>query len=318
MNPAYSVIFFTVATGAGYGLLLWLAVAYLCDWWLPGTSGDLSGRLALVAGVALVGSGLLSSTLHLGHPERSWRAMSQWRSSWLSREGVLAIVCFVPIVAFVAGWWFGPEMIVMMRAGAIGIVVLALATVFSTAMIYTSLKPVPRWCSRWVPVTYLMFCLASGAILATLFASLGATVPRGVLAGASLLLVLAWLIKIGYWRQIDGAGATSTVGTATGLGHFGQISMLESPHTSANYVLKEMGFSVARKHAMKLRRIALIAGSVVPVVSIVVAAATGGFLQTGLLILASAGALLGLVVERWLFFAEAQHVVTLFYGAQQA
>jgi DMSO reductase anchor subunit len=34
--------------------------------------------------------------------------------------------------------------------------------------------------------------------------------------------------------------------------------------------------------------------------------------------LAVASAALGLVVERWLFFAEAKHTVTLYYGAQAA
>ena len=93
MHPALSVILFTTASGAGYGLLALLG--------LFGAQrravGGAAVRLGRVRGVAgLVTVGLLSSTLHLGHPERAWRAFSQWRSSWLSREGVLAVFTFLP------------------------------------------------------------------------------------------------------------------------------------------------------------------------------------------------------------------------------
>ncbi|MGE0726177.1 MAG: DmsC/YnfH family molybdoenzyme membrane anchor subunit, partial [Alphaproteobacteria bacterium] len=93
MHPALSVIVFTTASGAGYGLLALLGL--LAPFGLVPAStwfGLAATGLALVA----VAGGLLSSTLHLGHPERAWRAMSQWRSSWLSREGLAAVVSFFP------------------------------------------------------------------------------------------------------------------------------------------------------------------------------------------------------------------------------
>ena len=89
MQPAYSVIFLTTATGTGYGLLALLGILR--------ATGDLPddrafGVFALGLALALISAGLLASTAHLGRPERAWRALSQWRSSWLSREGVLAII----------------------------------------------------------------------------------------------------------------------------------------------------------------------------------------------------------------------------------
>src|SRR6266404_7452727 len=102
MTPAISVIFFTVSSGAGYGLLILLGIfasfgALPADRWF----GFTAFALALTA----ITAGLLASTLHLGHPERAWRAFSQWRSSWLSREGVASLSTFPPAMVFAALWW---------------------------------------------------------------------------------------------------------------------------------------------------------------------------------------------------------------------
>src|SRR5436190_21342228 len=97
MNPAYSVILFTTASGAGYGLL---ALLGLVGFNHGPASSFIFGLVALVIALGLITVGLLSSTFHLGHPERAWRAFSQWRSSWLSREGVAAVLTYVPAVLF--------------------------------------------------------------------------------------------------------------------------------------------------------------------------------------------------------------------------
>ena len=101
MHPAYSVIFFTTATGAGYGLLAPFGLAAGFGL-LPADFGFALAGTAMA--YVLIVAGLLSSTFHLGHPERAWRALSQWRSSWLSREGVLAIAAFGPTGLFAYGW----------------------------------------------------------------------------------------------------------------------------------------------------------------------------------------------------------------------
>src|SRR4051812_3263486 len=93
MHPAYSVIFFTSASGGGY-LLLALLGLFGALGILP--ADPVLGVVGFGLGFGMVTAGLLSSTFHLGHPERAWRAFSQWRSSWLSREGVLSLASFVP------------------------------------------------------------------------------------------------------------------------------------------------------------------------------------------------------------------------------
>ncbi len=98
----------------------------------------------------------------------------------------------------------------------------------------------------------------------------------------------------------------------------GQLSLLKPPHTGSNYLLDEMGFRLARKHALKLRRIALGAGFAAPLALTLAALALPAVPATLAALLAAASATAGVLVERWLFFAEAKHTVTLYYGASAA
>jgi len=315
VHPSLSVIFFTTASGAGYGLLALLGVLAPFGL-LPADSRF--GLVALALALAAITAGLLSSTLHLGQKQRAWRAFSQWRSSWLSREGVAAVVTYLPAGLFGIGWVFLGS---VSKAAGVLAALGAVATVYCTSMIYRSLKPVPRWHNGWVVPNYLALALMTGLLwLAPVLQAFGARPEPGKLVPVLvpvLVLVsiaLAAVLKLGYWRFIDDAPATSTAGSATGLGRLGTVRLFEAPHTSENYLLKEMGFSIARKHAAKLRRIAIGLGFGLPFLLSLVP-----FLAPGLPALAAtfAAAILGtagVFVERWLFFAEARHAVTLYYG----
>ena len=311
MDPAYSVILFTSSSGAGYGLIAWLAFTRLSGMW------QLSPTAAIVAclvALALITTGLLSSTFHLGHPERAWRAFTQWRSSWLSREGVFAIVTSPAALVFTAGWvWHAiPENIMNLAAAAT--LALSLITVISTGMIYASLKTIPRWNNHWVVPVYVALAIASGGLLFTIALAVSGAANQPTLVLMVAVLLLSWSTKWAYWRFIDRQEPVSTTGTATGLGHLGKVNQLEAPHTSENYLLKEMGFTVARKHATKLRRMALNLGLLLPGIFLVLAGVSDGMAQLVLLAIGMSLGLAGIVVERWLFFAEARHAVTLFYG----
>lgn len=317
MHPARSVIFFTTASGAGYGMLVWLALGAAFGW-LPG-----SQWFALVAfglGLALVITGLLSSTFHLGHPERAWRALSQWRTSWLSREGVAAIVTFLPTGLFAFLWViFGINSGLSLAIGLIG-AACSLVTVVTTAMIYQSLRAIPAWHTPWTMAGYLALSLTTGAIIVAFLAFAWGFAAAAAMAGVALAgLAASLLIKLAYWSAIDNAQATSTAESATGLGQFGKVRLLEPPHSGTNYLMREMGFQIARKHAGRLRQIVLIGGFLVPSMLMILAILAGpgaaGIVATGV---ALALTTIGVAVERWLFFAQARHVVTLYYGQQAA
>lgn len=307
MHPAPSIILFTTLSGFGYGLAFVLGLGLL-DPAAPAT------KIAWVAALALIAGGLSSSTLHLGNPRRAWRAFSQWRSSWLSREGVMAVVTFLPLV--VSAWLCVIEGRYLLLPGLVGSA-LCLCTVFCTAMIYASLRSVQAWHTPLTPLCYLLFSLAGGCVAASFFALCGAGGARPLSAPAVLLLAAAWIAKWFWRRRMLAMHPLSSPETATGLGPLGRVRLLERPHMTENYLTKEMGFRVARKHAAKLWRLALLSGAAVPVVLLVLLAATGS--QAGIpAALVAAMALIacfgGLLVERWLFFAEARHAVMNYYG----
>jgi DMSO reductase anchor subunit len=310
MDPAYSIIVFTTASGAGYGLLALVALLAIGGA-LPPTTG--LGLVALGAPAALIAAGLSSSTLHLGRPERALGAFSQWRSSWLAREGVAAVATLAPLGFFGIGWVFFNDVggIFAWMAGAC--VLLALLTVSCTAMIYASLKPIRQWRNGFVLPGYLALSLYSGSLLLVLLTRmLGAYRPAFALL-AGILLGVAWAIKWGYWRHIDAAPAQVNLGAASGLGRLGEVRLLEAPHTEANFVMREMGCAIARAHARKLRIVAHVALFLAPLVLLGILAAGAPPLAMLAAGLAALSAAVGLAVERWLFFAEARHVSMLFY-----
>lgn len=315
MHPAFSVIVFTVASGAGYGLLFVLALLIAFGALAP---AFWTGFVGFGVALALITAGLLSSFLHLGRPERAWRAFSQWRSSWLSREGVLAVLTYIPggLLALLFTF-FDPSRGVLLVLG-LASAVCAVVTVIATGMIYRSLKPIRAWYNAYVVPGYLVLGLATGLLLANGLALIFAPgIATSLQIVSALALLAAAATKFLYWRYIDAMPAFSTAESATGLGDWGKVRLFEAPHTQENYLNKEMGFRIARKHAAKLRLIALIGGWVIPALVVLVSLALPMALALSAAIVAVALGLAGTLVERWLFFAEAKHTVTLYYGADK-
>ncbi|MHB2265525.1 dimethyl sulfoxide reductase anchor subunit family protein [Aliihoeflea sp. PC F10.4] len=309
MHPALSIIVFTTLSGLGYGLAALLGVG-LFD---PAALGTKFGH---VLALMLIGGGLVSSTLHLGNPQRAWRALSQWKTSWLSREGVMAILTFVPLTISAYAAIFMDRYLIL--PGVIGAVLCAI-TVYCTAMIYGSLKTVQMWSQRLTPAVYLLLSLAGGATLGTIFAATGAASVTMLAGLAILALVAAWLVKRRWRVEGRALAPLSTPESATGLGSIGKVRLFERPHVNDNYLTREMGFQVARKHADKLFAIAILLGGLVPaglLVLAVLATATMGPGLTAFLaaLLAFLSHYAGVFVERWLFFAEARHAVMNYYG----
>lgn len=316
MQPAYSVIFFTAFSGLGFGMVMVAGALALAGYLVPDPAFALV-TMALALGTAA--AGLMSSALHLGHPERAWRAFSQWRTSWLSREGVLSISVFPPAVLFALGWAFGGLAAPWTWAGALA-ALLAFATVIATGMIYQSLPTIRAWAQPLVTPGYIVLALASGslwlAVLARVFGldnTLIDTLPIAT-------LIVAWAVKASYWWGLDRLAPGPTPASATGLGGSEtNVRLLEAPHTQENFVMREMGYRVARRHARRLRFWAQALAFLLPLVMTAFALSVPERSAIGLaaMVIAGSSAMLGILIERWLFFAEARHVVTLYYGAPQ-
>ena len=310
MHPAFSVIFFTTLSGLGYGLWIWSSVLLLS---IRDSNSAAMHFALLLAGAVPIVAGLLSSTLHLGKPLRSWRAFSQWRTSWLSREGLLAVACFLPWLAIASTAVFGTHALGFLEPWLLAALVLgSVATVYCTAMIYASLKPSPAWTHPAVVPVYLGFALLTGGLVC-MAATAHTDSPAEFRVLLLLLLAVALAVaKRRYWHDIDLGRLPATRASALGLPEDRKASVFERPHTEANYLTTEMGYVLARKHSAKLRRIALALFAGVPVLACVF---TLVFPAAGTVVFSVAAlcALLGGIVERWLFFAEAKHLVTLYY-----
>jgi DMSO reductase anchor subunit len=310
VHPAPSIIVFTTLTGIGYGMLAWIGLLAPIGV-LPGSPsfGASTVGLALV----FITAGLLASTLHLGHPERAWRAISQWRSSWLSREGVAALATYVPAVLFAGLWLFGSTGALWSALGVLAAVGSAI-TVLCTSMIYHSLKPIRQWRNRFVVPNYLVLAAMTGAVwvaaLVALFSGLS-PLAEVLLAG---LVIAAVALKLAYWRSIDASKPDVSLASATGLPAGRPLRPLDPPHTEENYLLKEMGYRIARRHAAKLRHIALALGFAAPLAALAIAWLLGdGAASAALAFVGALATTAGVFIERWLFFAEATHTVSLYY-----
>ncbi|WP_281968421.1 dimethyl sulfoxide reductase anchor subunit family protein [Roseovarius nanhaiticus] len=292
MHPAPSVIIFTTLSGLGFGLLFWLGGGLIAP---TGWVGFVFFAIAYLLAVG----GLAASTFHLGHPERALKAFSQWRTSWLSREGCAAVAALTVMAVYGAGLVFFHQR--WAPLGWLG-AALSLGVIFTTSMIYAQMRTVPRWRTWLTPALFLALSLAGGALMA------------GQVTLAIFLLPVAALIQIVWWRRGDGALARSgtDLKTATGLGPIGTPRAFEPPHTGTNYLLREFVHVVGRRHAFKLRLIALTLGYVLPVMLLGLPA---GHIVAALAVLCH---VLGIAASRWLFFAEAEHVVGLYYGKRHA
>jgi DMSO reductase anchor subunit len=314
MFPAASVILFTTASGAGLGLLAWLALLALLGL-APATTAF--GLTAFGLALGMLSLGLMSSIFHLGRPERALKALTQWRSSWLAREGVAALATYAATGPFALGWIVLNRTDSAFAFAAAASLAMSLTTIFCTAMIYASLKPIRQWSNRWTAPVYLLLAAASGGLLVVdLTSVMGGFRPAFGFAAAALVVISA-AAKLAYWRHTDAEPPRSTLATATGLASFGSVRLLEQPHTEENFIMREMGFRIARKHAAKLRRLAIVLLFVAPGLLIVAATLLAGVstaATAGLALLATLCAALGLGVERWLFFAQATHVSMLYYG----
>ncbi len=311
MNPAPSIIAFTTSSGFGYGMLFLLALGAAtglipADRWL--------GLAGLIFALAFVTGGLISSTFHLSHPKRAILALSQWRSSWLSREAVAAALTYLPTLIFGFGWVVFEDVtgifMVMALMAALG----AILTVFCTGMIYASLPPIPAWHHPLTVPIYLGFAVMTGALGVHLLLAVFGLSAYWVGFLVLVATAVAFGLKIIYWRNFSKKKSTASIESATGLGQFGQVLTLDPPIAETSYLLDEMGFAIGRKHARRVRVLSVLLGFIGPLVLTLLAMVFDGWLRPLFACLALAFGFIGVLLERWLFFAEAEHTAMLYYG----
>ncbi|MGA8277269.1 MAG: DmsC/YnfH family molybdoenzyme membrane anchor subunit [Rhodanobacteraceae bacterium] len=311
MRPTLSIVLFTSLSGAGYGLWFLIGAAVALGVFPPGRSALL---VPLALGLALTSAGLLASVAHLGKPLRAWRALGQWRSSWLSREGVAALAC-VPVVVLLALAKSKTHDSVSIRLGFLGLAVLAASAVFCTSRIYSSLKTVRAWQDARVWPLYALIALETGGLC--LWALRSRHAPTNVLDwmwlfALAVVVVATALVQRAYWHAVE-CMPQITTGHATGLERCGQTRSFEAPATEENYLLREMGFVLARRHVTALRMLTRYLLFLAPILALG-ATALAPRAAPWVALVAAICALAGVFIQRWLFFAEAKHVVMAYYN----
>ena len=242
------------------------------------------GLAAMGAALGAIGFGFVSSACDPGRPERFLHTLSQWRTSWRSRAFVLATAACVPAVLFGIGWVGYGEIDGMWRVSGLAAALIAGFAVHATAMTYATLQEVPAWSNRWTVPLHLALALYTGGLwLHALLALFGRASPDSALI-VVVALFLSFYLKRKYWRLIDAVRAVSPPEAETG----------------------ESGHRIARERAARLRRYAFVLLFALPLLL----AMAGMEAEPGPGALAAVAAALsgsaGVVIERWLFFAEAE------------
>ena len=290
MHPAPSIILFTVLSGFGFGLI---SIVGLLQFLNQISTDDIVIFSAIGLFFSIIG--LISSFFHLANKKNAIKSMSQWQTSWLSREAISSIFCLSIVVGNI-GWVFIQNRYI----DEVGIILflLSLFTIFTTSMIYAQLKTVPSWNNMLTPALFIFTALAGGSILLLDYASL-------------VLLLIFGVLQVLFWYIADQSFIykETSVGTALGFSKNEDIRAFDVAHTNRNYLLNEMVYKVARKHAIKIRYISFFAAFVFPMSLTLI---FPGNLSVSVFVLVFH--LVGIYFSRWLFFAEAKHSVSFYYN----
>ena len=289
MHPAPSIILFTVLSGFGFGLI---SIIGLLQFLSVITMFDLI--IYSIIGVIFATVGLVSSFFHLANKKNAIKSLSQWQTSWLSREAIASIFCLLIVFGNII--WAVYQNNYVSEVGVV-LFFLSLFTIFTTSMIYAQLKTVPSWNNALTPAIFVCAALTGGAILLTDYASL-------------VLLLVFGTLQISFWYIADRGfqDKETSVGTALGYNKNEEIRPFDVAHTNRNYLMNEMVYKVARKHSVKIRYISFFMAFVFPMSLILIFPNNFSVSVSAITI-----HLIGIYFSRWLFFAEAKHSVSFYY-----
>jgi DMSO reductase anchor subunit len=322
MHPAFSVIFFTTLAGAGQGLFLALYTGQLYSVvkLLPAENSIGFYALGSLIALLLLVGGLISSFFHLGRPERAWRSAAMWRTSWLSRE-VIVLPTFIGAVAVwglvhYMGWnpvlfTFGTsiEIDLSLLVGAVA-TLLCFTLFLCTGMIYACIKQLQEWATPLTVINYILLGGASGFMLATAFAAGQGSVMTWFFGGwAVILTLLAFVSRSASLFRNARIKYKSSVQTAIGIRH-SHIEQKAQGAMTGSFNTREYFHGASKRKYKNIKWAFLILVFPLPLVlvSIGLGAQLIGFLAAAFLM-----QYIGLLLERWFFFAQANHPQNFYY-----
>jgi DMSO reductase anchor subunit len=322
MRPAISIIFLTTLIGAGQGLFLALYSGQVYSTFkvLPVQDPLHFYALGSLFALVLLGLGLFSSFFHLGRPERAWRAASQWRTSWMSRE-VIVLPAFMASVAawgliHFSGW--NPSLLVIrdsfnvdlaLVTGAVA-TILCFALFLCTGMIYACMKMLQEWATPLTVVNYTLFGCASGFTLASVFAARQVSVQTEFFGGWAIILTVTVLItRVMSLVRNERIRPKSTIQTAIGIRH-AHITQKAQGAMTGSFNTNEYFHGASKRKYKNVKWAFLLLVFPVPLCLVMAGLVTNLW---GLYLAAFLVQYAGLFLERWFFFAQANHPQNLYY-----
>lgn len=329
MHPAFSIIFLTTLIGAGQGLFLALysGRVYSVLRVYPGDNPSEFYVLGSLVALLLLVAGLVSSFFHLGRPERAWRAAAAWRTSWMSREVIVLPVFMAAVAVWGLIHWLGVNPVMYTFQNAIEIdlsilvgaaaVILCFALFLCTGMIYACIKMLQEWATPLTVINYTLFGCASGFMLATAIAAASGSAQTGLFAGWAVVLTLFALIgRLASLYRNARLKPRSTMETAIGIRH-SHIEQKAQGAMGGSFNTRQYFHGASKRKYKNVKWLFLLLVFPVPLI----------LLAPGMVLLAAgqeAGALMllfsafliqyiGLLMERWFFFAQANHPQNLYY-----
>lgn len=318
MHPALSVIFLTTLIGVGQGLFLALYSHEVVTHFSAAEAADFSqfyGMGALLA-VGFLILGLLASFFHLGHPERAWRAAAKWRTSWLSREVIVLPATMGLIGLYGLAHWFQYSPDFVASGSTITLSVGLLATLMTltlficTAMIYASLKFLQEWYSPLTVINYILLGSASGFTLATALSAWMGTGQKGFFAGIAIALTILALVFRGA-SLLRNKSLRPAVSVNSGVGiHHPQIIQKAQGAMGGSFNTREFFHGKKASFVKNMKYIFLVLVFAVPLILLGLSLSQAAFVIP---VAAFAAQYIGLLAERWYFFAEARHPQNMYY-----
>lgn len=306
MRPQFSIIFFTTLAGMAQGLLFFLAIADLQGDIFPVT---FLAVLALPTALSLLAIGLIASIFHLGRPERAWRAIMMWKTSWLSREVItLPIVMAANMIALLFAFqgqvpqWLWLVLIVSL-----------IALWVCTAKIYQCIRFIQEWSHPSTLANFILLGLTSGWLLLDFLANIWSqpsnSINERISSVGFLLLFFALCLKLWIWRRNKNLKPKSNLASATGIKGNGirQISMglMGGSFNTREFFHHQTDFFIGN-----IKKVILVCAYIVPMLLMLVTFLSPGPVAIGFALLIHST---GLLAERWMFFAEANHPQNLYY-----
>ena len=307
MRPQFSIIFFTTLAGMAQGLLFFIA---LLNIEAPILSAPFLAILALPVSFMLLTLGLVASFFHLGHPERAWRAAMMWRTSWLSREVIalpavmlLTAMTFLFIVSGLVPAWLW-----------IALLISILALWICTAKIYQCIRFIQEWSHPSTLSNFILLGLTSGGLLLEFLLMLwnepGAPLGMSMISGANfILLFLALNLKLWVWRRNQKLKPKSNLASATGI-KGNNIRQTSMGFMGGSFNTREFFHHQTDRVISNIRKIILLMTYIGPMILLAFSMNSPSIAQIAIALVMH---YIGLLAERWMFFAEANHPQNLYY-----